>query len=219
MIHHPNVWGLWLERSKPIIPVLVFDEITQAIPVAQALVSGGVRLLEVTLRTAQGLEAIRIIKQTVPEAIVGAGTVTTAEQFSAAIAAGAEFIVSPGLSPELLQAAKDWGGPYLPGVATPAEVMQARNAGFRYQKLFPAEVVGGVEMLKALFGPFSDVKFCPTGGISPENYQTYLQAPNVFSVGGSWLTPKELLTTQNWSAIQSLAIAMSTQVQKGSVHS
>lgn len=205
--HSTEVWNLWLERSKPLLPVIVINDITEAIPLAQALVAGGVRMLEITLRTGLGLEAIKIIKQTVPDAIVGAGTVTTVEQFEAALAYGAEFIVSPGVSPELLAKASEWNGPYLPGVATASEVMQARNAGFRYQKLFPAEVVGGLSALKALAGPFSDVKFCPTGGIEQKNYQDYLAQKNVFAVGGSWLTPKELVATQNWQAIQSLAIS------------
>ncbi|QQD21799.1 bifunctional 4-hydroxy-2-oxoglutarate aldolase/2-dehydro-3-deoxy-phosphogluconate aldolase [Oceanospirillaceae bacterium ASx5O] len=206
--HHGNdVWNLWLERAKPLIPVMVIDDITDAIPMAQALVAGGVRLLEVTLRTSCALDAIRLIRQTVPDAIVGAGTVTSAAQLQAAVEQGAEFIVSPGISAELLQAAASWGGPYLPGVATASEVMQARTAGFRHQKFFPAAVAGGEAMLKALQGPFYDVKFCPTGGIGQDNYQDYLQLENVFAVGGSWLTPAELVAAKNWPAITTLAIA------------
>ncbi|UZK03335.1 bifunctional 4-hydroxy-2-oxoglutarate aldolase/2-dehydro-3-deoxy-phosphogluconate aldolase [Venatoribacter cucullus] len=206
--HHGNdVWNLWLERAKPLIPVMVIDDITDAIPMAQALVAGGVRLLEVTLRTSCALDAIRLIRQTVPDVIVGAGTVTSAVQLQAAVEQGAEFIVSPGISAELLQAAVSWGGPYLPGVATASEVMQARTAGFRHQKFFPAAVAGGEAMLKALKGPFYDVKFCPTGGIGQDNYQDYLQLENVFAVGGSWLTPAELVAAKNWPAITTLAIA------------
>lgn len=205
--HSNEVWNLWLERAKPLIPVLVIQDIAEAIPIAQALVEGGVRILEVTLRTSAGLDAIRIIKQTVGDAIVGAGTVTSAAQFEAAVAQGAEFIVSPGVSDELIQAAIKWGGPYLPGVSTASEVMQAREAGFRYQKLFPAEVVGGVALLKALQGPFADVRFCPTGGIDQHNNQEYLALSNVFAVGGSWLTPKELVSAKNWQALTSLAIS------------
>lgn len=205
--HSSEVWNLWLERAKPLVPVLVIHDIAEAIPIAQALVAGGVRMLEVTLRTSAGLDAIRIIKQTVGDAIVGAGTVTSAAQLEAAVAQGAEFIVSPGVSTELLQAAKEWGGPYLPGVATASEVMQAREAGFRYQKLFPAEVVGGAALLKALKGPFADVRFCPTGGIDQHNYQEYLDLSNVFAVGGSWLTPTELVSAKNWQALTSLAIS------------
>ena len=202
-----DMWNLWLERAKPLMPVIVIQDITTAIPLAQALVAGGIRFLEITLRTSAGFDAIKVIKQTVPDAIVGAGTVTSAEQFEAVLAQGAEFVVSPGISAELLQAAKDWGGPYLPGVGTASEVLQARQAGFRYQKLFPADVVGGAAMLKALAGPFNDVRFCPTGGIGAHNYQDFLALANVFAVGGSWLTPKELVAAQNWPAISSLAIA------------
>src|SRR5690554_3698792 len=155
--HNNDVWDLWLERSKPLIPVLVIEDLVDAVPIAQALVDGGVLLLEVTLRTVAGLEAISLIKKHVKGAIVGAGTVTNAAQFQACVEQGAEFIVSPGISTELFKAAIAWGGPYLPGVATASEVMQAQAAGFTLQKLFPAEVVGGVSMLKALQGPFAEV--------------------------------------------------------------
>lgn len=202
-----EMWNLWLERAKPLIPVLVIQDIADAIPLAQALVAGGVRMLEVTLRTQAGFEAIRVIQQTVPDAIVGVGTVTSAQQFEQALERGAQFVVSPGISPELIQAAQRWGGPYLPGVATPTEVLQARAAGFRYQKLFPAEVVGGQGLLKALKGPFADVRFCPTGGLDASNYRDYLALSNVFAVGGSWLTPNELVAAKNWPAITALAIA------------
>lgn len=202
-----DMWNLWLERAKPLIPVLVIEDIADAIPLAQALVAGGVRMLEVTLRTQAGLEAIRVIRQTVPDAIVGVGTVTSAEQFEQALARGAQFVVSPGMSPELTEAAQRWGGPYMPGVATPTEVLQARQAGFRYQKLFPAKVVGGIGMLNALNGPFADVRFCPTGGLDASNYRDYLVQSNVFAAGGSWLTPKELVAAKNWPAITALAIA------------
>lgn len=205
--HSVEVWNLWLERSKPLVPVIIIEDIATVIPLAQSLVAGGVRFLEITLRTQLGLEAIKILKQTVPDAIVGAGTVTSSEQFEAALQQGAEFIVSPGISSELLACAQEWKGPYLPGVATASEVMQARQAGFRYQKLFPAEVVGGLAALKALAGPFNDVKFCPTGGVSAANYRDYLQLANVFAVGGSWLTPKELISRHNWAAIEGLAIS------------
>lgn len=208
MTHSSDVWSLWLERAKPLIPVMVIQDLSDAIPLAQALVAGGVRILEVTLRSQAGLDAIRLIKQNVPDVIVGAGTVTNAEQFEKALEQGAQFIVSPGISPELLQAATAWGGPYLPGVATASEVMQARQAGFRFQKLFPAEAIGGSALLNALKGPFADVRFCPTGGINPSNYRDYLSQTNVFAVGGSWLTPAELITAKNWQAITALAIAI-----------
>lgn len=201
------MWDLWLERAKPLIPVIVIQNPEEAVPLAQALVQGGVRLLEITLRTAHGLEAIAGIKQAVPEAIVGVGTVTSAAQMEAALNKGAEFVVSPGSSPELLSCARNWGGPYLPGVATPSDVLQAREAGFRFQKFFPAAAAGGMDMLNAFAGPFADVKFCPTGGIGQKNYQEYLALNNVFAVGGSWLTPADIVSARNWQAITSLAIA------------
>ncbi|WP_296981855.1 MULTISPECIES: bifunctional 4-hydroxy-2-oxoglutarate aldolase/2-dehydro-3-deoxy-phosphogluconate aldolase [unclassified Thalassolituus] len=202
-----HMWDLWMERAKPLVPVIVIKDPDEAVPLARALVDGGVRMLEVTLRTEHGLGAIETIKQEVPEAIVGVGTVTSAQQMLDALNKGAEFVVSPGSSDALLDCAKEWGGPYLPGVATPSDVMRAREAGFTYQKFFPAGVAGGIPMLKALSGPFGDVKFCPTGGIGQENYQDYLALSNVFAVGGSWLTPADLQSARNWQAISSLAIA------------
>ncbi|WP_430462035.1 bifunctional 4-hydroxy-2-oxoglutarate aldolase/2-dehydro-3-deoxy-phosphogluconate aldolase [Thalassolituus sp. LLYu03] len=201
------LWDLWLERAKPLIPVIVINDPEEAVPMAKALVDGGVRLLEITLRTQHGLEAIAAIKKDVPGAIVGVGTVTSAHQMEDALKKGAEFVVSPGSSPDLLRCAANWGGPYLPGVATPSDVMQAREAGFRYQKFFPAAPAGGIAMLKAFAGPFGDVKFCPTGGIAQENYRDYLEQKNVFAVGGSWLTPAEAVSARNWQTISALAIA------------
>ena len=208
MSHERSMWDLWLQRAKAVMPVIVIDEADNAVPLAQALVAGGVRLLEITLRTELGLQAISQIKRAVPEAIVGVGTVTSARQFEEAVHRGAEFAVSPGCSAELIDFAQQWGGPYLPGVATPSEVMRAREAGFRYQKFFPATAAGGTAMLKALAGPFADVAFCPTGGINADNYQEFLALDNVFAVGGSWLTPKTAITAQNWQALTSLAIAV-----------
>jgi len=201
------MWDLWLDRAKPLVPVMVIEDPEDAVPMAQALVQGGVRLLEITLRTRHGLEAITRIKHEVPGAIVGVGTVTSAQQMEDALNRGAEFVVSPGISPELLECARRWGVPYLPGVATPSEVLQARAAGFKYQKFFPAAAAGGIEMLKAFSGPFADVKFCPTGGIGQKNYQDYLALNNVFAVGGSWLTPAEAVSARNWQAITTMAIA------------
>lgn len=201
------MWDLWLERAKPIMPVMVIEDVAHAIPLAQALVAGGVRLLEVTLRTQAGLDAIKLIRHAVPEAIVGAGTVTNAMQFEQALAKGAQFVVSPGSSTELFEAAGAWGGAYLPGVATASEVMQARERGFRYQKLFPAMAIGGESVLSAFSGPFADVHFCPTGGIDAHNYRQWLTHRNVFAVGGSWLTPAEQLRRHQWSTIQAMAIS------------
>jgi 2-dehydro-3-deoxyphosphogluconate aldolase/(4S)-4-hydroxy-2-oxoglutarate aldolase len=189
----------------PVIPVIVIEELAQAVPLAKALVAGGVRVLEVTLRTAAGLEAIRVISREVPEAVVGVGTITCPEDFTEALAAGARFGVSPGLTPVLIEAARTSGLPLLPGVMTPSDVIAAQLAGFRELKLFPAQQAGGIGMLKALAGPFPDVTFCPTGGVSAETAPEYLALPNVACVGGSWLTPKAALAASDWDAITVLA--------------
>jgi 2-dehydro-3-deoxyphosphogluconate aldolase/(4S)-4-hydroxy-2-oxoglutarate aldolase len=192
-------------RVGPVIPVIVIEDITQAVPLARALVAGGVRVLEVTLRTAAGLDAIRAIAREVPDAIVGVGTLTTGEDFEAARNAGAKFGVSPGLTPALVQGARDSGLPLLPGVMTPSEVIAARGAGFRQLKLFPAQQAGGIGMLKAMHGPFPDVQFCPTGGISEETAPQFLALANVACVGGSWLTPKAAVQANDWQEITRLA--------------
>jgi 2-dehydro-3-deoxyphosphogluconate aldolase/(4S)-4-hydroxy-2-oxoglutarate aldolase len=197
----------WLGNTKPLIPVIVIDDLAHAIPMAKALVAGGIHLLEVTLRTTAGLAAISAIKQSVPEAIVGAGTVCNAQDFQQAIDAGAQFIVSPGLTPELIEKAKQvklegqWQGVFLPGVATASEVMVAAQAGITQLKCFPASAIGGAKLLKAWSGPFPDIQFCPTGGISKDNYQEYLGLPNVICAGGSWLTESKLLIEGNWSEV------------------
>lgn len=192
-------------RVSTVIPVIAIEELQQAVPLAQALVAGGIRVLEVTLRTAHGLAAIRAIAEQVPEAIVGVGTLTRPEEFAAARDAGAVFGVSPGLTAALVGAARASGLPLLPGVMTPSEVMAAREAGFAQLKLFPAVPAGGVGMLKALAGPLPDVLFCPTGGITPESAPQFLALDNVACVGGSWLTPKEVLRAGDWGAITALA--------------
>ncbi len=200
-----TLWDAWLEETKPLIPVIVVDNPDDAVPLANALLAGGIGLLEVTLRTSAGLEAIQAIRAEVPEVVVGVGTVTTPEQLHNALSMGAEFAVSPGMTQKLLDCAREWGGPYLPGVATPSDVMTARDAGFFRQKLFPAGVVGGQNMLKALSGPFNDVSFCPTGGVTQDNASTFLTLNNVFAVGGSWLTPKAAIAAQNWQDIKNIA--------------
>ena len=192
-------------RDGPVIPVIVIEALAQAIPLAKALVAGGVRVLEVTLRTPVALAAIRAIAREVPEAIVGAGTLTRPEDFTEARDAGARFGVSPGLIPALVEAARESGLPLLPGVMTPSDVIAARLAGFRELKLFPARQAGGVGMLQALAGPFPDATFCPTGGIAAETAPEFLALPNVACVGGSWLTPKAALTAGDWGAITALA--------------
>jgi len=189
----------------PVIPVIVVEDAEHAVPLARALVAGGVRVLEVTLRTPAGLPAIRAIAREVPEAIVGVGTLTQPDEFSAARDAGAQFAVSPGLTPALVDAARATGLPWLPGVMTPSDVIAARAAGLRQLKLFPAEQAGGLGMLKALHGPFPDVLFCPTGGITPNTAPQFLALPNVPCVGGSWLTPPAAVAAGDWNAITALA--------------
>ena len=192
-------------RVGPVIPVIVIDKIEQAVPLARALVAGGVRVLELTLRTAAGLDAIRAVAQEVEGAIVGVGTITRPEDFERSRKAGAVFGVSPGLTPELIAAAKDGGLPLLPGVMTPTDVIAARAAGFTELKLFPAQQAGGIGMLKALGGPFPDVTFCPTGGVSVATAPDFLALPNVACVGGSWLTPADAVAGGDWPRIRSLA--------------
>lgn len=193
-------------RSASVIPVIAIDNPEHAVPLARALVEGGIRVLEVTLRTPHGLGAIRAMAQ-VPGAIVGVGTLTQGEEFAAARDAGAVFGVSPGLTATLIDAARKSGLPLLPGVMTPSEVMAAREAGFRQLKLFPAVPAGGVGMLNAIGGPLPDVTFCPTGGISIETAPQFLACKNVACVGGSWLTPKDAIMAGNWALITQLARA------------
>jgi 2-dehydro-3-deoxyphosphogluconate aldolase / (4S)-4-hydroxy-2-oxoglutarate aldolase len=189
----------------PVIPVIVLEDAGEAVPLARALVSGGVRVLEVTLRTPAGLPSIRAIARDVPEAIVGVGTLTQADEFAAAREAGARFAVSPGFSQILVDAARTSGLPWLPGVMTPSDVLAARAAGLRQLKLFPAQPAGGIAMLKALHGPFPEVVFCPTGGITPDTAPAFLALPNVACVGGSWLTPAAALAASDWDTITRLA--------------
>jgi 2-dehydro-3-deoxyphosphogluconate aldolase/(4S)-4-hydroxy-2-oxoglutarate aldolase len=191
-------------RSATVIPVIAIDDPDTAVPLARALVAGGIRVLEVTLRTAHGLDAIRAMTQ-VEGAIVGVGTLTQPEEFAAARDAGAVFGVSPGLTPTLIEAAKKSGLPLLPGVMTPSEVMAAREAGFRQLKLFPAVPAGGVGMLSSIAGPLPDVTFCPTGGISIDTAPQFLALKNVACVGGSWLTPKDAIKAGDWQLITELA--------------
>lgn len=196
-------------HASPVIPVIAIDDINHAVPLAKALVAGGIRVLEVTLRTEHGLAAIRAMAEQVPDAIVGVGTLTQAGEFAAAREAGAVFGVSPGLTPALIAAARSSGLPLLPGVMTPSEVMSAREQGFRQLKLFPAVPAGGVGMLNAIAGPLGDIMFCPTGGISIETAPQFLACKNVACVGGSWLTPKAAMVAGDWAAITALAKAAS----------
>ena len=191
--------------DAPVIPVIVLNDVNDAVPMAQALVAGGIRMLEVTLRTPAALACIEAIARHVPDAVVGAGTIRTAADAKAAAAAGARFAVSPGFTNTMAQACADVKLPLLPGVATSSEVMMAREAGFQYMKFFPAVQAGGIPMLKAWQGPFFDVKFCPTGGVSPSNAAEFLALSNVVCVGGSSLVPADAVTQKEWSRITTLA--------------
>jgi 2-dehydro-3-deoxyphosphogluconate aldolase/(4S)-4-hydroxy-2-oxoglutarate aldolase len=199
---------LEIMRTSAVIPVIAIDEPEHAVPLAKALVAGGIRVLEVTLRTKHGLGAIKAMTE-VEGAIVGVGTLTQPEEFVAARDAGAVFGVSPGLTPALIAAAKSSGLPLLPGVMTPSEVMVAREQGFKQLKLFPAVPAGGVGMLNGIGGPLPDITFCPTGGISIETAPQFLKLKNVACVGGSWLTPKDLMANGEWDKITELAKAAS----------
>ena len=188
----------------PVIPVIIIDRLEDAQPLAEALVAGGLPVLEVTLRSPAALDAIRIMAK-VPGAVVGAGTVINPEQVTQVGDAGARFIVSPGTYPGLIDAVLASGIPYLPGVATPAEMMYLLSRGIRHQKLFPATVVGGMDMLKAVASPLSQIKFCPTGGITAATAPDFLALPNVMCVGGSWVTPASMVKAGDWPGITALA--------------
>ena len=196
---------LELAGHGPVIPVIVLDRVDDAVPLARALVAGGVRVLEVTLRTPAALAAIEAIARGVPDAIVGAGTLRSAADARAARDAGSAFGVSPGYTKALGAACRDIGLPLLPGVATASEVMAAQADGIDFLKFFPATAAGGLPMLKALAGPFPDVVFCPTGGITPESAPQFLALPNVKVCGGSWLTPAAVVAAGDWDRITRLA--------------
>jgi 2-dehydro-3-deoxyphosphogluconate aldolase/(4S)-4-hydroxy-2-oxoglutarate aldolase len=189
----------------PVIPVITIEKVEHAVPLARALCAGGLRVLEVTLRTAAGLASIEAIRKAVPEAVVGVGTLAKPEDFVQADAAGAQFGVSPGLTQALAQAARSVQFPLLPGVMTPSELLAGLGWGFDTFKLFPAQQAGGIDMLKALGGPFPDVMFCPTGGVSRTTAANFLALTNVACVGGSWITPAESVRSGDWAAIESLA--------------
>lgn len=189
----------------PVIPVIVLDRVEDAVPLARALVDGGVRVLEVTLRTPVALECMRAIAREVPDAVLGAGTLRSAADVDAAVDAGCVFGVSPGYTAEIGAACRRRGLPLLPGVATASEVMAANADGLQFLKFFPATAAGGIPMLKALGGPFPDVVFCPTGGITPETAPQFLALANVKVCGGSWLTPADAVKAGDWARITRLA--------------
>ncbi|MFI2199731.1 bifunctional 4-hydroxy-2-oxoglutarate aldolase/2-dehydro-3-deoxy-phosphogluconate aldolase [Streptomyces sp. NPDC020192] len=189
----------------PVVPVVVIEDASDAVPLARALVAGGLPSIEVTLRTPAALDAIRAIADTVPDAVVGAGTVITPEQVSACTAAGARFLVSPGWTEALLEAMRGSGVPFLPGVSTTSEVVALLERGVREMKFFPAQAAGGTAYLKSLAGPLPQARFCPTGGIGPANAREYLALPNVRCVGGTWMLPADAVAARDWGRIEALA--------------
>jgi 2-dehydro-3-deoxyphosphogluconate aldolase / (4S)-4-hydroxy-2-oxoglutarate aldolase len=189
----------------PVIPVLTIEKLEHAVPLARALSAGGLRVLEVTLRTPAGLPAIEAMRKSVPDAVVGVGTLTRPEDFTQAAKAGAQFGVSPGLTADLARAAQGAGFPLLPGIMTPSELIEGLGFGFTTFKLFPAQQAGGVNMLKAMHGPFPDIVFCPTGGITRATAPEFLALPNVACVGGSWVAPSDRVRAGDWAEIEALA--------------
>jgi 2-dehydro-3-deoxyphosphogluconate aldolase/(4S)-4-hydroxy-2-oxoglutarate aldolase len=193
--------------GQKVIPVIVLDNADDAVPLARALVAGGLPAVEITLRTAAALESIKRVAAEVPDAIVGAGTILNGANFDEAVAAGSKFIVSPGLTPELVSAADGHEVPLLPGSVTSSEIMKALEAGYTHLKFFPAEQAGGAAYLKSCASVFGQVKFCPTGGVSVKNANDYLSLPNVLCVGGSWVAPKDMVAAGDWDGITALAKA------------
>ena len=192
-------------KLQPVVPVLIIDDAKSAVPLARALVAGGLKAIEITLRTPAALEAIRAVADEVEGAVAGAGTILDAKQYEEAVKAGSQFIVSPGTTRDLLKAAADSDIPLLPGAATASEVMSLRAEGYTVLKFFPAEQAGGAAYLKSLSSPLAGVSFCPTGGISLKNAMDYLSLPNVVCVGGSWVAPKDLVAAGDWDGITKLA--------------
>jgi 2-dehydro-3-deoxyphosphogluconate aldolase / (4S)-4-hydroxy-2-oxoglutarate aldolase len=200
--------------DAPVIPVIVLSDVAHAVPLARALVAGGIRMLEVTLRTPVALACIEAIAREVPDAVAGAGTVRSAADAQAAAMAGARFAVSPGYTHAVGKACHDLELPLLPGVATGGEIMAAQEDGYNALKFFPAMQAGGLAMLSAWHGPFGDVKFCPTGGVNAENAMQFLALPNVVCVGGSWLTPKDAVAQGDWARITQLAREASSLLKR-----
>ncbi len=205
-----NLSALDVMRDAPVIPVIVLHKLEHAVPMARALVAGGIRMLEVTLRTSVALQCIEAIARDVPEAVIGAGTIRSVADAQASVAAGARFAVSPGYTHAVGKACHVLGLPLLPGVATGSEIMMAQEDGYTELKFFPAMQAGGLAMLKAWSGPFGDVKFCPTGGVSIANAKDFLGLSNVACVGGSWLVPADAMEQGDWARITALALAATT---------
>ena len=203
----PNNWLLQPQevfKRSPVVPVMVINKLEHAVPLAKALVAGGISVLEVTLRTPCALEAIAKIAKEVPEALVGAGTILNESQLNQAVAAGSQFIITPGATVDLLKAAKKGKVPLIPGIASISEIMVGMELGYTHFKFFPAEASGGVNALKSFSGPLADIRFCPTGGISPATYKDYLALPNVDCIGGSWIAPTDAVDNEEWDRITQL---------------
>ncbi|GIU00283.1 ketohydroxyglutarate aldolase [Sulfurovum sp. TSL6] len=201
-------------KLSPIVPVIALENEEDALPLAKALLEGGINIMEITLRTQAGLKAIEIISKALPQMHVGAGTVLNRSDFKNAVAHGAAFVFSPGISEALMQTSKELNIALIPGVATASEVMLAKNNGFEHCKLFPATLAGGIEILKAFFGPFPSMRFCPTGGINLDNINGFLSLENVLCAGGSWIVPKHAMKEKNFKEITKLCTE-ATQVIKG----
>lgn len=191
--------------AGPVVPVLVINDVEKAVPLAKALMEGGIKVLEVTLRTPAAIDVIKRIAQEVPDSLIGAGTVTNAQQLKAVVEAGAKFAISPGMTADLLKAGMDSEIPLIPGISSTSDLMKGKDAGYTHMKFFPAEASGGVKAIKSISGPFPDVTFCPTGGIGPNNYNDYLALNNVKCVGGSWLAPDDAIESGDWAHITQLA--------------
>ena len=191
--------------AGPVVPDLVINDVEKAVPLAKALMEGGIKVLEVTLRTPAAIDVIKRIAQEVPDSLIGAGTVTNAQQLKAVVEAGAKFAISPGMTADLLKAGMDSEIPLIPGISSTSDLMKGKDAGYTHMKFFPAEASGGVKAIKSISGPFPDVTFCPTGGIGPNNYNDYLALNNVKCVGGSWLAPDDAIESGDWARITQLA--------------
>ena len=191
--------------AGPVVPVLVINDVEKAVPLAKALMEGGIKVLEVTLRTPAAIDVIKRIAEEVPGSLIGAGTVTNAQQLKAVVEAGAKFAISPGMTADLLKAGMDAEIPLIPGISSTSDLMKGKDAGYTHMKFFPAEASGGVKAIKSISGPFPDVTFCPTGGIGPNNYNDYLALNNVKCVGGSWLAPDDAIEAGDWARITQLA--------------
>lgn len=205
MINNWKITSAEVFSQGPVVPVLVIENVEDALPIAEALMEGGINVLEVTLRTKAAIQVIETIAKELPEAWIGAGTVTNREQLKAVTDAGAKFAISPGLTADLLAAGKEGTIPLIPGISNISDLMKANDAGYDHLKFFPAEAAGGVKALKSIGGPFPDVAFCPTGGIGLGNYKEYLALPNVRCVGGSWVAPNDAIDNKEWKVLSDLA--------------